>query len=504
MKPFSLTAAATNKLQLDGDSKTGTTQSSVTYKISPEHSGTAKIRVIYASTSSVFVTLTNLSTNVSKKIESSYINGKSTIEFTYYAEKVNYQLSLEFKNGNKDTKYSIVGKLSKIESNEGANNDTLDDSDLINMPDQRKGVLGFGDEMDSYKISLNSENTLKINFLNLGPDPINLKLYDTYKNLFKIETIANSPVATNIEIPRANGIYYLSIDPVYINGLGINYRITLGDYVALTALKFSKRELTLNEGSTKTMKASITPSNATEKFSYKSSNNKIATVDSKGKIRAIKPGKVTITAYSDVSGIKSSLKLTVKAKAVSKVSLNVEKKTLEVGKTFQIKATASPSGVKTTYSYTSSNNKIAKIDNKGKITAIGKGSCMITVTSKNGKKATCKVTVTSKTTPIVTPTPMLEPTPKPTKAPEQKIDVTSIKASSNMILLTVGDKKEIEYTILPSDATDQTVTFSSADESIAKVDQKGVVTAVNAGTTYINGSTLNGETMMIIVIVTKM
>lgn len=498
VNPSSMNAASSDTLQLDGKSLKGTTErSSITYKISPKQSGTAKIKVFYASTSGVSATLTNRSSNITKRIESVQINGKSTIDFTYYVEKVDYELTIEFENGNKNTNYSVVGKLYPIESSEGVKNNSQDNPALVSNPDLRMGVLGFGDESDSYKISLKSESLLKINFVNLGPEPVNVKIYDAYKNLIKIETVPNIPLASNIEVPNANGNYYVSIDPVYVNGLGTNYKLTVGDYIPLTALKFSIKEITLTQGSSKSIKVNITPSNATEKFTYKSSNQKIATVNSMGKITAIKPGKATITAYSSISGVKTSLQLTVKEKAVTKVSLNVSKKSLEVDKTFQIKPSVSPSGVRTTFKYTSSNDKIATVDNKGKVTAISDGSCIITVTSKNGKKATCKVTVTKKPAPTVIPTPK----PQPTNTPVPTIDVTSIKASNNMILLTVGDRKKIDYTILPVDATDQTVSFSSIDETVATVDKEGNVTAVKAGTTYVSGTTSNGKTMVVTVII---
>jgi uncharacterized protein YjdB len=117
------------------------------------------------------------------------------------------------------------------------------------------------------------------------------------------------------------------------------------------------------------------------------------------------------------------------------------------------------------------------------------------VTTKNGKSTSCKVTVTKKDTPKPTPTP------KPTQAPEATVDVKSIEASSNVMMLKVGKTNTITYTILPSNATDKTVYFSSLDESIATVDSKGVVTAVALGTTIVNGTTKDGKTMFVTVIV---
>lgn len=497
--PGSVNAAQTKTMQLDGTSYLGTTESSVTYKISTQESSLVKIKIFYASTSSMTATLTNLSTKIQKNIESSIQNQKSYIEFTYYAEAYNYELTLNFDNGNNKTKYSLVGKATQLVAGEHTSGNTLEYAITTSYPDQINGMLSFGDMADCYKISLNSQETLKIRFNNLGEESVNLKFYDTYKDLIRIETIGSTVITNEYELPDANGNYYMVVDRVYTNGFGTPYKLTLGDFIPLETLKFTDKTLTLTQGSVKTVKVVLSPNNATETVSYKSSNNNIATIDSNGKIKALKVGKVTITAYSNHGEVKASLQLTVKAKSVTKVSLNASRKSMEVGKSFQLKPTVYPKGLTTTYIYTSSDNSIAKVDKSGKITAIKKGSCYITVTTKNGKSARCKVTVTKKETPIVTPKPT--PTPKPTQVPETNVEIKSIEASSNIMMLRVGKTNTITYTILPSNATDKTVYFSSLDEDVATVDSKGVVTAVAFGTTIVNGTTKDGKTMFVTVIV---
>ena len=78
-------------------------------------------------------------------------------------------------------------------------------------------------------------------------------------------------------------------------------------------------------------------------------------------------------------------------KAPNKITLNKNQVTLEKGKTCQLKATL-PSGTYTSkLTWTSSNKKVAKVNNKGKVTAVGKGMATITVETAGGVKATCKV-----------------------------------------------------------------------------------------------------------------
>lgn len=77
----------------------------------------------------------------------------------------------------------------------------------------------------------------------------------------------------------------------------------------------------------------------------------------------------------------------------TKIQLNVSKKTLYRGKTYQLKATIGPVKSTDTVKYTSSNAKVAKVSTKGKITALKKGKVVITAKTSSGKIAKCTITV---------------------------------------------------------------------------------------------------------------
>ncbi len=128
--------------------------------------------------------------------------------------------------------------------------------------------------------------------------------------------------------------------------------------------------------------------------SWKSSNTKIVTVTSKGKITA---KNKTGTAYITItlkSGLKKKIKVTVQKSAVKTTKITVAKKSvsLKKGKTYTIKPTISPITSIQKVTYTSSNKKVATVSSKGKITAKKKGTAKITVKS-GSKKVTIKVTV---------------------------------------------------------------------------------------------------------------
>ncbi len=138
---------------------------------------------------------------------------------------------------------------------------------------------------------------------------------------------------------------------------------------------------------------------AGEEVTWKSSDKKIATVSKTGVVKGVKAGTVKITATSKASGKKTTWKVTVMAKAVTKVTIKAPATELNLKdkKTVTLKAAASPSSAAQSFTWTSSNTKVAKVSSKGKVTAVGKGTAKITAaaTDGSGRKATVIITVTA-------------------------------------------------------------------------------------------------------------
>ena len=151
------------------------------------------------------------------------------------------------------------------------------------------------------------------------------------------------------------------------------------------------KTLNLTAGKKYALKPVVTPSNSQQKVTYKSSNTKIATVSATGVIKAKRAGKVTVRVQSGKQ--KAYVKVTVKPAPALKAIKNVPtKKTIVKDKTYTLKPQLYPAGSIAKITYTSSNTKVASVDTKGKITAVKKGTAVITV--KAGKfTVKCKVTV---------------------------------------------------------------------------------------------------------------
>ena len=162
--------------------------------------------------------------------------------------------------------------------------------------------------------------------------------------------------------------------------------------VVPTSVALNKTTLTLDIGKTSNLRATVYPSNAAnKKCTWSSSNTRVATVDSNGKVTAKQVGTATITVKT-ANGKTASCNVTVQAVPTS-VSLNKTSLTLDVSKSYTLTKTVSPSNAVTSYTWRSSNTSVATVDGNGKVTAKASGTATITVKTSNGKTATCKVTV---------------------------------------------------------------------------------------------------------------
>ena len=130
---------------------------------------------------------------------------------------------------------------------------------------------------------------------------------------------------------------------------------------------------------------------------WKSSDKKIATVSASGKVKGIKAGKVTITATAK-NGKKQTWKMTVKKNAVKSVTISGAADEITVGDTMTLKAKGSPSDAAQSFTWKSSNRKIATVDENGKVTALKAGKVKMTATAMDGsgKKATVSLNVKKK------------------------------------------------------------------------------------------------------------
>lgn len=156
------------------------------------------------------------------------------------------------------------------------------------------------------------------------------------------------------------------------------------------------------------------------------------------------------------------------------VSISPDSKTLNKGETVQLTATVLPTdATDKTVIWSSSNNDIASVDNKGEVTAVGPGTATITATANDGsgKAASCRITVNEPYTP-----PAI-------------VHVTGISLDRETATIKKGSILQLSATVTPSNADDKTVRWESSNTDVATVDDNGKVTAIAPGTATITVTT---------------
>ena len=247
-----------------------------------------------------------------------------------------------------------------------------------------------------------------------------------------------------------------------------------GKYVAVESVSLSPTKLTLTEGESASLTYEISPSNASvTNVTWKSSNEKVATVSDSGQVKAISEGTAVISVYTENGGKTATCNVTVKAAAISVTGVTLDKTSLSmtVGDTQTLTATVNPSNATDkSVTWSSDNTSIATVSSSGVITAKAAGTAKITVkTNDGGKTATCTVTVKAATIPV-----------------------TGVSLDKTSLSMTVGETQTLTATVTPSNATNRSVTWSSSNTSIATVSTSGVVTAKTAGTATITVMTNDG------------
>lgn len=215
---------------------------------------------------------------------------------------------------------------------------------------------------------------------------------------------------------------------------------------------------------------SVLPGNATNtNVTFKSLNEKVATVDANGVVTGVSEGNADIVITTEEGGFEA--KCTVRVDGIDARDIErVGDKTVTMGlnqtRQLQVKITPSDTTNKNVQ-WTSSNNSVTTVDSNGVVTSKNSGSTIITATTHNGLKTEFFI--------------------------EVETPVTNITLNSNEINLNPGGTFKLDATVNPSNASNKNIKWISANESIATVDQSGNVAADVAGTTYISAVSADGK-----------
>lgn len=309
-------------------------------------------------------------------------------------------------------------------------------------------------EKEEFTIALAVEPNIKVNY----------EIVDLDSNLEIISHL------DNIFIIKANkvGNYILTFKAEGKEGSAtVNLTVSKKD-VAVESITISGKEnMILSE--TQTLVVSYLPTDATNPiFEFKSSNEAVLKVDSKGKITPKAIGSATVTVSAGEVNKIIVINITNPAINVESIEVvgNVE---MVAGKSQTLNVTYTPSNATNVdFTYSSSNNEVLTVNTSGKVIAVKAGTAIITVTNGEISKD-FSINVSPSTT-------------------DKEITSITITGSDEM---KVNAEQTLTVTYAPEDATNANFTFSSSDSEIITVDENGKVKAVKSGSAVI--SVTNGD-----------
>lgn len=215
------------------------------------------------------------------------------------------------------------------------------------------------------------------------------------------------------------------------------------------------------------------PTNSLDRKVYwtEDSDGTIVTVDEDGRVTGRGIGQAYVTCVTEDGAYRATCLYNILRALilVTSIELDAYAKTIEEGQSFQLNATVLPENADDkTLRWASDNPDVATVSNSGLVVALKAGTANITATNNVVSKP-CVVTVTP---PV--------------------IHVTGITLDENSINQVKGETKQLEAYVVPTNATNKAVNWSSSDTSIATVDDTGLVTCVDVGTATITAKTVDG------------
>lgn len=258
------------------------------------------------------------------------------------------------------------------------------------------------------------------------------------------------------------------------NGVSATAHVVVrSNEVGVSEVKLSETAITLAEGEKRELKATVLPEDATDMtVVWRSSNTAVARVSTTGVVTAVSGGSAVVSAIAK-NGVKGECLITVKKNpvAVKGIVLSSSMMTLVEGDERELVATVLPANADNQkVEWKSSDEAIATVID-GKVKAIAEGSAVVTA-SIDGYSATCNVLVQKKEADVVYPT---------------SIVIDNLPAS-----LRKGRSISLTATVLPADAKNKNVTWTSSNPDVLSVSSTGFAMALKGGEAVVTASTSNG------------
>ena len=237
-------------------------------------------------------------------------------------------------------------------------------------------------------------------------------------------------------------------------------------------------KLALLPGDSYTFSPVVSEAGATTTFTWQSSDNSVASVDESGTLTAVGVGTAYITCIA-ANGVSAQCEVVVNPVLVSEITLDQSDYYLNVGSQVQLHAVISPSNATINkLSWRSSNEMVAIVGVNGLVTGVSEGICNVTATSMDGTNvsANCLIRVVKNGS-----IPM--------------VSVTSVTLDKSSVSLQEGDSVYINAIVLPSNASNRRLSWTSSNSSVCSVEETGKIMALSIGNATINATTTDGTNL---------
>lgn len=246
--------------------------------------------------------------------------------------------------------------------------------------------------------------------------------------------------------------------------------VTTHEFIPVTGITLNKNMMEMAVRDEESLSAVIVPIEATNaQVNWNSSDPTIATVNGQGKVTAVGSGTAVITASTADGGLSGSCSVVVATVPAASISLNKSTLTMQIGDSEALIKTILP--IKTTNQgvvWSSNQPSIATVDQAGLVRVVGEGSATITITTVDGG-FTADVLV------------------------HVIVQQTGLSLNNSFLNIVMGETAILQATVLPADATNKTVIWSSSNEAILQVDEIGNITPVSQGTAMVIAKTEVGN-----------
>jgi uncharacterized protein YjdB len=240
--------------------------------------------------------------------------------------------------------------------------------------------------------------------------------------------------------------------------------------IPVTSITLSMSSAAITVGQVRSVTATVRPTNAPNRaVTWTSANSAIASVTSNGVILGVNNGTTTITATTNDMGLQASVIVTVFTRVRNVAISPSTDLALNVGQTSTLTRVITPATASNqTVTWASTSNSVATVSNVGLVTAVGNGSCIISVTTQDGNKYASLVA-------------------------RVRRPVTGVSLNFTTVTMARNSSRTLLPSVTPNNASNINVTWSTSNGLVATVNSRGVVKAVRTGTATITVRTVDGN-----------